>query len=59
MAKRIRPTEEEEVVEMLKREGFKELTEKEIKKKENRLIDRLPECFKPSSKTATRGKNKG
>ncbi len=46
-------------VEMLKREGFKELTEKEIKKKENRLIDRLLECFKPSSKTATRGKNKG
>jgi hypothetical protein len=59
MAKKIRLTEEEEVVEMLKREGFKELTKEELKKPQYRSIYKLPECFEPRSKKVTRGKNKG
>ena len=59
MAKKIRPTEEEEVVAMLKREGFRELTKEEIRKPQYRSLLKLPECFKPSSKAGAKGKNKG
>ena len=59
MAKKIRPTEEEEVVAMLKREGFRELTKEEIRKPQYRSLVELPECFEPRSKKVARGKNKG
>ena len=57
MAKKIRPTEEEEVVAMLKREGFRELTKEEIRKPKYRSLFKLPECFGPRAKRLTRGKN--
>ena len=58
MAKKIRPTEEEEVVAMLKREGFRELTKEEIGKPQYRSLFKLPECFRPWAKRVSRGKNK-
>ena len=51
MAKKIRLTEEEEVVRMLKKEGFKELTEKEIKKEPYKSIYKRPACFKDSGRS--------
>lgn len=46
MAKRIRLSEEKEVIKMLKKEGFKELSEKEIKKEPYKSIYKRPACFK-------------
>jgi hypothetical protein len=48
MAKKIRLTQEEEVIKMLKKEGFKELTEKEIKREPYKSIYKRPVCFKNS-----------
>ena len=46
MVKKIRKTQEEEITEVLKREGFKELDQKEIKKQPYKKIYSLPECIK-------------
>ncbi|MFZ4441054.1 MAG: hypothetical protein ACOYOS_21800 [Syntrophales bacterium] len=46
MAKKIRKSEEEEVVIMLKKEGFRELSEAEIAKEPYKSIYALPDCFK-------------
>jgi hypothetical protein len=46
MAKKIRLTQEEEIVKMLKKEGFEELSEKDIKKEPYKSIYRQPGCFK-------------
>jgi hypothetical protein len=45
MAEKVRLTQEEEVIEMLRREGFEELTEEEVAKEPYRSTFTLPECF--------------
>lgn len=46
MAKKIRLTQEAEIINVLKREGFKELTEKEIRKEPYKSMAKAPLCFK-------------
>ena len=46
MAKKIRKSQEEKVIEMLKREGFRELSKIEIQKEPYKSICKMPECFK-------------
>jgi len=50
MAKKLKKTQEEEIIKILKSEGFKELTEKEIKKEPYKTIYSMPDCFKTNSK---------
>jgi hypothetical protein len=50
MAKKIRKSQEDEVVEMLKREGFRELSQSDIEKEPYKSIFKLPECFEKTSK---------
>ena len=45
MVAKIRKTQEEEVIEMLKREGFRELSKSEIQKEPYKSIHKTPECF--------------
>lgn len=51
MVEKIRKSEEEKVIEMLKREGFRELNKKEIQKEPYKSIYRLPECFDENTGT--------
>jgi hypothetical protein len=46
MAKKIRKSQEEEVISMLKKEGFKELSKAEIAKEPYKSIYAMPDCFK-------------
>ena len=46
MVAKVRKTQEEEAIEMLKREGFRELSKNEIKQEPYKTIYKLPECFK-------------
>ena len=48
MGKKIRRTQAEEVIRMLKREGFKEVSKKEVEKEPYKTIYSLPDCFKAS-----------
>jgi len=57
MAERIRKTQEEQVIEMLKREGFRELKEQEIQREPYKSIYATPECFREDDKQAA-GRNK-
>ena len=54
MAKKIRKSQEDEVVAMLKREGFRELHKNEIEKEPYKSIYRLPECFEKEKKGSRR-----
>ena len=45
MVKKARLTQEEEIIKVLKQEGFKEITEKEIKKEPYKSITKVPFCF--------------
>ena len=56
MAKKIRKTQEEEITEVLKREGFKELDQKEIKKQPYKKIYTLPECIKEKRRIVNKRK---
>jgi hypothetical protein len=51
MARKIRKAQEEEVILMLKKEGFKELSEAEIANEPYKSIYALPDCFKQGSET--------
>ncbi|MEI7638748.1 MAG: hypothetical protein WCJ37_15665 [Syntrophus sp. (in: bacteria)] len=51
MAKKIRKSQEEEVISMLKKEGFKEISEAEIAKEPYKSIYTLPDCFKQGKET--------
>jgi len=51
MAKKIRKSEEEEVILMLKKEGFRELSEAEIAREPYKSIYALPDCFKQGWET--------
>ena len=54
MAKKRKMTEEEEVIKMLKREGFTEIPPEKIKEEPYRTIYALPSCFDESAKKHTR-----
>jgi hypothetical protein len=57
MVTKVRKTQEEEVVAVLKKEGFKEIPESEIEKEPYKTIYTLPECItesKPLSLTKTK-----
>jgi hypothetical protein len=49
MVAKVRKTQEEEVLDMLKREGFRELSRNEIRKEPYKTIYKLPNCFKKKS----------
>lgn len=48
MAKKIRKTQEEEIVAILGREGFKEIPEEDIGKEPYKSIYALPDCITES-----------
>ena len=50
MVKKIRKTQEEEILQVLAREGFQELTEKDLKKEPYKSIYALPDCFSKEKK---------
>lgn len=50
MAKKIKKSQEDEVIAMLKREGFHELRESDIEKEPYKSIYSLPECFEKEKK---------
>ncbi len=52
MAEKVRKTQEEQVIEMLKREGFRELKEKQIQREPYKSIYAMPECFREDDKQA-------
>jgi hypothetical protein len=55
MAKKRQMTEEEEVIRILKREGFTEIPPEKIKEEPYRTIWSLPSCFdEPAKKGARR-----
>ena len=45
MAKKIRKSQEEEIIQVLKREGFKEINEKDLQKEPYKSIYALHDCF--------------
>ena len=45
MVKKIRKSQEEEIIQVLKREGFKEINEKDLQKEPYKSIYALPDCF--------------
>jgi hypothetical protein len=45
MAAKIRLSQEEEIIETLRKEGFDELSEEQIKKEPYKSIYKLPDCF--------------
>jgi hypothetical protein len=51
MAKKIRKTQEEEILQVLAREGFQELTEKDLEKEPYKSIYALPDCFAKDKET--------
>ena len=52
MAEKVRKTQEEQVIEMLKREGFRELKEQEIQREPYKSIYAMPQCFREEDKQA-------
>ena len=52
MAKKIRKSQEEEILQVLAREGFQELTEKDLEKEPYKSIYALPDCFSRDSEVA-------
>jgi len=51
MVKKVRLSQEEEITNMLKREGFKELTKKDIRQEPYKSIYTLPDCLKANKIT--------
>jgi len=49
MVEKVRQTQEEEVIKMLKREGFRELNETEIKEEPYKSLFSLPDCLKANN----------
>jgi len=50
MAEKVRLSQEEEIILVLKREGFEEISEEELKEEPYRSIYALPNCFEESRK---------
>ena len=45
MVEKIRKSQEEEIIQVLEREGFKEVNEKDLQKEPYKSIYALPDCF--------------
>ena len=45
MAEKIRKSQEEEIIQVLEREGFEELNENDLHKEPYKSIYSLPDCF--------------
>ena len=54
MVEKIRKSQEDKVIEMLKREGFRELSKKELQKEPYKSIYRMPECFDNENENISR-----
>jgi hypothetical protein len=54
MAEKIRKTQEEEIIEVLKREGFQEVPESELSKEPYKSYFTWPECVTQSTEGDTR-----
>ena len=50
MVEKIRKSQEEEIIQVLEREGFKELNEKDLQKEPYKSIYALPDCFAKEKK---------
>jgi len=50
MVKKLRKSQEEEILQVLAREGFQELTEKDLEKEPYKSIYALPDCFAKEKK---------
>ena len=48
MAKKIRVSQEQEIIKTLKKEGFRKLSKKDIGKEPCKSIYKMPDCFKES-----------
>jgi hypothetical protein len=46
MAKKIRLTQEEEIINLLNREGFREISREELTQEPYKTLAKMPECFK-------------
>jgi len=57
MAERVRPSQEEEIIEMLEREDFEELTEQEVGEEPFRSIYTLPDCFETEETARLAGRD--
>jgi len=49
MAKKIRLTQEEEIISILSREGFREISPEELTREPYKSLAKMPECFKEKS----------
>jgi hypothetical protein len=58
MAKKIRRTQEEEVIKILRKEGFKEISEEEIQKEPYKSIYSTPDCFNEKKVNSIKEKSK-
>ncbi|MFZ4860065.1 MAG: hypothetical protein ACOYL3_27190 [Desulfuromonadaceae bacterium] len=45
MAKKIRLTQEEEIIRLLSREGFKEITPEQLLQEPYKTLSKMPDCF--------------
>ena len=45
MAKKIRLSQEEEIIKILKKEGFKKVSKKELNREPYKSIYQMPDCF--------------
>ena len=54
MVEKIRKSQEDKVIEMLKRGGFRELSKKELQKEPYKSIYRMPECFDNENESISR-----
>ena len=48
MAKKIRLTQEEEIIRLLNREGFREIAQEELSQEPYKTLANMPDCFCPS-----------
>ncbi|MBI4684767.1 MAG: hypothetical protein HY755_06170 [Nitrospirae bacterium] len=46
MAKKVRLTQEEEIIRILRKEGFRKVSEKDLRKEPYKSLAKLPSCFK-------------
>jgi hypothetical protein len=49
MVRKKRKTQEEEILEVLKKEGFEEVPERELRKESNKPLTSWPECIAESN----------
>lgn len=45
MAKKIRPSQEEEIIRFLNNEGFREVKQEELMKEPYKTLAKIPDCF--------------